>query len=598
MSLHNICYALGLGALLQWAAPGPLWAQSSLRIETHWPPPQAMVSAENLEITVTFDNPVAKESVTSRTFHVFGRWSGVCPGVLSFEDNDRSILFSLTRQPSAGEWVTVALARGITDQAGGHLSRGFAWNFWTRAEPGMLDLEKEATISVRRPGEAGIRTYGAYAGDLDGDGYHDFTVPNEDSHDIRVFMNNGSGRYGPFSVHALPPGSKPSTNEGGDFDGDGLLDFACGNIDGNSVSVFRGDGRGSLSPPVTYSVGAGTRGLAVLDLNGDGAPDIVTANRAASNISKLLNNGDGTFGPALSQALAMERETSCSAADFNEDGLMDLVVGSYNAGITGPGAVGEIAVLASDGMGGLGLFSKITAKGDAWMLAVGDVNNDGHVDVVSANAIQNELAVFFGDGSGRLSQGHTYPVGRFPLAIDLGDIDGDGDLDVVTSNFQSADWTLYENDGTGVFINPRTLRTTRAGSCAVLHDRDRDGDLDMTGIDELADNLILFENPARPTGIKPPRVPDNFQLHQSFPNPFEISAARPLTIPFTLRQAARITIDVVNLRGQRVVTITESDFAAGEHRESFLPSNLPAGIYFYRLFSNEAVVVRKAVIIP
>ena len=588
---------LVVGLLAGSLQPVLLSAQNALRIEAFLPAAQSMVSAKNLEIVIEFSDAVAANSITSRSFHVFGRWTGVCPGNLILENNGRRVRFRVSDRLSAGEWVTVTLSRNIRSVGGQKLSQGFAWNFWTTATQGSLDLEPRQTINVQQPGERGIRTYGAYAGDLDGDGFHDFTVPNEDASDVRVFLNH-AGEYNTFSIHPLPSGSKPSTNEGADFDGDGLLDFACGNIEGNSVSVFRGDGTGRLLSPISYPVGAGTRGLAVLDLNGDGAWDIVTANRAGSNISRLINKGDGTFESAISQSLDMDRETTVAAADFNEDGLLDVAVGSYNAGVTHTGAVGEIAILLSDGAGGLGLFSKITAAGDAWMLVTGDVDNDGHVDVVSANALQNELAVFRGDGTGNLATARTYAVGGFPLAIDLGDLDGDGDLEVVTSNFQSANWTLYENGGSGNFINPRTLTTLRAGSCAVLHDRDRDGDLDMTGIDELTDNLILFENAATPTGIRPPVIPGNFELHQSFPNPLGLTVSRRLTIPFTLRQSARVQIDVLNLLGQRVAKVLDASLEAGEHSARFVPRNLPAGIYFYRLVSQRVTLIRKAVFLP
>ena len=595
--MHRFKYLVVASLLLGDLHPTRVSAQSAPRIEAFLPSAQSMVPPENLEIVIDFNVAIAAGSITSRSFHVFGRWAGVCPGNLFFENNGRRIRFKVSDRLSAGEWVTVTLSRNIQSQAGQTLSQGFAWNFWTTAARGSLDLERLKTINVRQPGEGGIRTYGAYAGDLDGDGLHDFTVPNEDASDVRVFLNH-AGKYNAFRIHPLASGSKPSTNEGADFDGDGLLDFACGNIEGNSVSVFRGDGMGALLSPISYPVGAGTRGLAVLDLNGDGAWDIVTANRVGSNVSRLINKGDGTFGPALSQALDLTRETTLAAADFNEDGLLDVAVGSYNAGVTQAGAVGEIAILLSDGDGGLNLFFKISAKGDAWMLVVGDVDKDGHVDVVSANALQNELAVFRGDGNGHLSSGQTYPVGRFPLAIDLGDLDGDGDLEVVTSNFQSANWTLYENDGSGNFINPRTLTTLRAGSCAVLHDRDRDGDLDMTGIDELADNLVLFENAATPTGIQAPVIPGNFELSQSFPNPFGISSAKRLTIPFSLKQSARVQIEVLNLLGQRVARVLDSSLEAGDHRTTFLPRNLPAGLYFYRLVSQHVTLTRKAVFLP
>ena len=565
------------------------------------PSSHIMVSANSLNIVIEFDEPVATGSVTERSFSVFGRWTGVCPGDVFFENDNRTIRFIPTRSISAGEWVTVSLSKEILSASGESLVTGYAWNFWTRTAPGTLDLEETATIPVRRPGEGPIRTYGAYAGDLNGDGFHDFTVPNEDVSDVRVFMNDGLGGYSMFSTFALPANSVPSTNEGADFNGDGRLDFACGNIIGSSVTVFNGDGTGAFSSQRTYPVGngqgvAGTRGLAVLDLNCDGWTDIVTANRGHNNISKLVNLGNGLFAPSVQQNSGTTDETACAAADFNEDGIMDIVVGSFKNG----GSSGDMVLMLSDGNGNLTRSELVNAGGASWMVAVGDMNGDRHVDVVSANSTFNNFSVMFGDGSGNLSSATTYETGGFPLAIDVGDLDGDGDLDVVTSNFNTSDWTIYENDGNGQFGNRRTLRTTNAGSCAVLHDRDRDGDLDMTGIDELDDNLILFSNPATPTTVDPPPIAINFELYQSYPNPFSLSntvGTEDITISFNLQQAAEVKIDLLNIRGQRVAVGRRTSYQPGTQSVTFTPRDLAPGVYFYRLTSGSIELTRKILLL-
>jgi hypothetical protein len=128
------------------------------------------------------------------------------------------------------------------------------------------------------------------------------------------------------------------------------------------------------------------------------------------------------------------------------------------------------------------------------MIAVGDIDGDGHVDVASANSFANNTAVAFGDGAGHLGPVTLYSGGEFALAIDLGDIDGDGDLDLVTSHYSSGEFILRENDGSGNYINPRSYPASTAGSCITLHDRDNDGDMDMTGIDEEDDLIFLFRN--------------------------------------------------------------------------------------------------------
>ncbi len=487
------------------------------------------------------------------------------------------------------------MSRNITDESGNALEKGFAWNFWTTSARASLNLQRSTIVPVRRRGEERIRTYGAYAGDLNGDGYHDFSVPNEDASDVRVFLNDGHGRYAEFSIYPLRSFSFPSTNEGADFNGDGLLDFAVGNIRLHSVSVFFGDGQGKYMSPKHYEVGRGTRGLCILDLNGDGFTDIVTANRQSSDVSILLNRGDGTFEDFIRVEAGIHGETSCAAADFNEDGILDVVVGGFESR--------EIAVLLGDGENNLHVASKMDARGVAWMIAAGDMDGDAHVDVVSANSQSNQFALLHGDGRGNLSEAATFNTGIFPLAIDVGDLDGDGDLDVVTSNFVTADWKIHENDGSGHFLNTRTLRAGRAGSCAVLHDRDRDGDLDMTGIDELDDLLFLFENSSF-TAVQdklPSEIPTHFKLNQSYPNPFsktDVTRPAEIRIPFSLSQSAPVKLEVMNVRGQKVTTLIAGEMPQGEHSARLSPQNLPAGIYFYRLSSLGAIQTRKIVIFP
>jgi hypothetical protein len=140
-------------------------------------------------------------------------------------------------------------------------------------------------------------------------------------------------------------------------------------------------------------------------------------------------------------------------------------------------------------------LDRTAAGGDPWMLASGDVNADGIVDVVAVNPQVEYIAVLTGDGAGHMDLLDRYPLAGFPLAVDIGDLDGDGDLDAVTSGFASAQFTVFENDGAGALTRLQLdLRAPGAASCTVLHDRDGDGDLDITGVDELDDVLILFEN--------------------------------------------------------------------------------------------------------
>lgn len=559
--------------------------QTAPTVSSVVPPPQAITVQPSTHIIVTFDTSMNALTIDSTTVLVFGHWSGVARGQYILEENNTTLRFIPQRPFFAGEWVTVNLSRRIRSQAGDSMGRGYAWNFWIRTLPGTLNLQETHRFSLRRPGEGRIQAYGAYAGDLNGDGWTDFVVPNEISRDIRVLMNDGTGGFGPFTIHPLPNGQSPSTNEGSDYNGDGIIDVAVGNAGGDSVAVFVGDGTGSFSSVRNFHSASGVRGLTVMDLDGDGHMDIVTANRIGDKIALLRNNGDGTFAQRVLLEANGSQETACVSADANGDGILDLFVGAFFSR--------EIILMLGDGNGGLTFSHKVTVTGQPWMIAVGDVDGDGNVDVISANSSGNNVTIVRGNGTGQLHTPVSYPTGSFPLAIDVGDIDGDGDLEVVTSNYGSATWTMYENAGNGTFMNPRTFQSQRAGSCATLHDRDNDGDMDMTGIDELDDIVFLFTNGPQVDVEEQSDIPDRFELFQNHPNPFNPGT----TIMFGLPVSSMTSVKVYDVLGREVATLLNEQLTSGRHSVIWDAESVAGGVYFYELRAGSFRAVRKLAVV-
>jgi hypothetical protein len=86
-----------------------------------------------------------------------------------------------------------------------------------------------------------------------------------------------------------------------------------------------------------------------------------------------------------------------------------------------------------------------------------------------------------------------------------------------------------------------------------------------------------------------PRV---FTLGQSYPNPF----ATRTTISYGVPKASQVTLKVYNLTGQLVETLVDGDVNAGFHKATWDASDVPSGLYFYRLEADTYTATGRTVI--
>jgi hypothetical protein len=558
-----------------------------------YPARQRINAGANTPVEVHFDQEIDPTSVTNITFRVFGRWSGPATG--DFTVTGSTVTFAPAEPFFAGEWITVSLSKGIENISGENMLKGYAWNFWIETADGSLTLSYDYRVTCRTTGETWVQVYGAYAGDLNNDGWSDLVAPCEQTSDARVFLSS-SGTFSATGMvkEALVNGFVPSPNEGADFDNDGEIDMVIGNTGGNYASILFGDGTGDFPSARKTSVlcGNSVRGVGVGDFNGDGWDDFVTANRFGNNLSIVLNDGDGTFAAAVAKETGASNEYTIAIADANNDGLQDIFCGTF-------GSPYYMVVLLGDGNGGFTAQTPVAEGGSPWQSVVGDFNRDGNVDVASCNSNDSEIGVLYGNGSGGFTGAvQIVNCDQTPLAIDAGDIDGDGDLELVTSNYQGGNWNIFSyNFGNGTWGDKKVLSASSAGSCAILHDRDRDGDLDLSGLDEIDDWIYFYENTG-PASDVPGTPAPAIALLQNEPNPFNPTTS----IRFDIDRDAMLDLSVYDASGAYVATLASGAYPRGAHHVRWNGTDargvrVASGVYFYRLTATGRTLTRKMVLL-
>ena len=163
-------------------------------------------------------------------------------------------------------------------------------------------------------------------------------------------------------------------------------------------------------------------------LGGDHHTDIVTL--SGNTVAVLRGLGHGRFGTAQ-RTITTTNALQLTLTDVNGDGIPDFVLGE---GLVDPGVLVYLA--RANGSFGPALRTHVPLH-SVDVLATGDLNGDGHPDVVAASqdpGSLGKLVVLLGKGNGRFRAPHTIATGSSENLVDsitLGDATGDHRADIV-----------------------------------------------------------------------------------------------------------------------------------------------------------------------
>ena len=288
-----------------------------------------------------------------------------------------------------------------------------------------------------------------------------------------ITLGNGTGGF-MDAFQFINAGNAGKTLAIADFDGDNYLDIFLGRWQ-NTHWVFFGDENCSYTRKIEIIPNIDPSGFLkasdsfVLDVENDGDLDIILSHGHSVQGLLLTNPGDGNFTFSRPNGFSAVKNF-VSGADFNGDGLTDIVASYYSNPKKNEGD-GSFTNFPNSQLWEIGNLNLNNGE-----LIVNDLDKDGDKDVILFEG--GGCTVFSNvDGNGTFEFGSKFAVNLTNIqSFDLGDLDNDGDSDIFLLGDQAA--YLFINDGSGNFFKGSHVIQTTSGSSVKLGDLDNDGDLD------------------------------------------------------------------------------------------------------------------------
>ena len=297
---------------------------------------------------------------------------------------------------------------------------------------------------------------GSTWGDFDNDSDLDLFVGNWWGQPNLLYTNNGDGTFDISNEEPSIGNSYSETGSWGDFNNDGFLDLYVANSGGNKKNFLylnNGDGRFSfITDGDIVNDAFESRSVDWIDYNNDSHLDLFVTNESNRKNNLYKNNGDATFTKITDLEIVNNSSTSFSASwgDFDNDGDFDVFIANNK--------FQDNELYRNEGDG---TFKKLAidfvtnSRGYSVSSAWGDVDNDGDLDLFVTNAFSGSQRAnnFFylnnGDGTFTADNGILTQNNGWTYSGEFGDFNNDGYLDLATANcFNASEHnSIYVNTG-------------------------------------------------------------------------------------------------------------------------------------------------------